>query len=334
MIVQIKDKERVLRNIMDTGKVFDLYTTGLTVLDEIYRPVRGYPLFIGGQVHHGKSEFSLELCVSLAKNHGFKFACYLGEAGNIEIAFMEIAQKIVGKPYVGEHKMSEADLIEAHQFIEKHFILLDIPDLTVKGFYESVLKAEKDLGIIFEGTLFDPFNDAKNETGVHGGTHIWLEEDLKFIRNQSQKNKRIDVVVFHVQEIKPIKDTDTNNWYVRPALPTEWAGGQVVNRRAFTQLFVYRPPVWMKNEHGQPYGENTTIVYNQKAKPKGTGKVGSCVIRWDWKANRYFEEVNGKIKYMLEKEQITYKQKEINYNPNQTFEPNHDFDYQSPTDPF
>lgn len=300
MIVQIKDKEKSLRGIRESGKVFDLLKTGLDCLDEIYRPVKGYPLFIGGSVHNGKSEFSLELCVSLAKNYGFKFACYLGEAGNVEIAFIEIAQKLIGKQYYGENKMTEADIIEAHQFIEKHFILLDIPDLTVKGFYEAVLKAEKELEVKFDGTLFDPFNDAKNESGMHGGTHIWLEEDLKYIRVQAQKHRRIDVVVFHVQEIKPIQDKESGVWYVRAALPTEWAGGQVVHRRAFTQLLVYRTPSWMKDANGVPYGENTTMVCNQKAKPKGTGKIGVAVFKWDWKANRYYEEVNGMRKYMLE----------------------------------
>jgi len=43
--------------------------------------------------------------------------------------------------------MSEADLIEAHQFIEHHFVFLQIDDLTVKSFYEEVVKAEKELVI-------------------------------------------------------------------------------------------------------------------------------------------------------------------------------------------
>ena len=98
-----------------------------------------------------------------------------------------------------------------------------------------------------------------------------------------------------------MKDDNTGQWYVRGALKTEWAGGQVVSRRAMTMLLVYVPPEWLCDETGQPYGKNKTIVYNQKAKPKGSGRLGHAVINWDWKKNRYFEEVNGVRKYMLDK---------------------------------
>jgi hypothetical protein len=300
MIVTIKDRQKQLNKFREKGEYFKTLSTGLTSLDDIYRIVRGYPLFIGGAVHHGKSEFTLELAVSCAKLHGYKFAVYLGEAGLTEISMAEICQKYIGKPYLGQFAMSEADLIEAHQFIEHHFVFLQIDDLTVKSFYEEVDRAEKELGIKFEGTILDPFNDVKNESGNHGGTHIWLEEDLKYIRKVSEKSNRLDIVVFHIGDIKPMKD-DSGQWYVRGALKTEWAGGQVVSRRAMTMLLVYVPPEWLCDENGQPYGKNKTIIYNQKAKPKGSGRLGQCVINWDWKKNRYFEEVNGMRKYMLDK---------------------------------
>lgn len=295
MIVNISDISKNLRKIKEKGKYFDLFNTGLKSLDEIYQVVKGYPLFIGGNVHAGKSEFSLELCVSLAKNHGFKFACYLGEAGKPEISFIEIAQKLIGKNYF---HFNEGDVIESEQFIEKHFTLLSIDDLTVRGFYDEV----DSLEIKFDGTLFDPFNDAKNGTATHGGrTDIWLEEDLKYIRKCSERSNRLDVVVFHIKDINATQDKETGNWFTRPALPSEWAGGQVVNRRAFTQLLVYKVPTWFKDENGVPYGENKTIIYNQKAKPKGSGRIGNVVIGWDWKRNRYYEEIDGFRKYMVDK---------------------------------
>jgi len=86
MIVTIKDKQKQLHRFREKGEYFKTLSTGLSTLDEIYRIVRGYPLFIGGAVHQGKSEFSLELAVSCAKLHNFKFAVYLGEAGLTEIS--------------------------------------------------------------------------------------------------------------------------------------------------------------------------------------------------------------------------------------------------------
>ena len=298
MIVRIEDKLKELQAISDKGRYFDLYDTGLSGLDEVYKAVKGYPVYIGGYPFSGKSEFATELAISLSIRHGFKWCVYLGEAGKTEIAIAEIASKIIGKSYF---YMSESDKVYAHQFISERFFFVELPSFTIKEFYDEVSKAEKDLGIKFTGTILDPFNDIVNESVKHGGTHIWMEEDLKYIRKQSQDNDRIDIVVMHIQDIKPIQDKDSGVWYMRPAMPSEWANGQVIQRRAYTMLLVYRVPEDLKDENGVPFGENKTWIINQKPKPKGTGKKGKALICWDWKANRYYEESGGTRKYMLDK---------------------------------
>ncbi len=312
MGVRISDKTKELRKIKTQGFYYKTYPTGLSGLDEIFKVVKGFPLYIGGQVHNGKSEFTLELAVSMSMQYGFVYCCYLGEAGTVEMAFIEIAQKVVGKSYFD---FKESDHTYAEQFIQKHFVLLEIEDLTVKGFYKEVLKTEKELEIKFDGTIFDPFNDAKNESGAHGGTHIWLEEDLKYIRNESQKHNRNDIVVFHVRDLEATLDKESGHWYIRAALPTEWSGGQVVHRRAFQQLLVHRIPKWSKDENGVPYGDNKTLIKLQKAKPKGSSKIGQRVLNWDWKKNRYFEEleVGSKKakKYMLDKLPIFQQEENV-----------------------
>ena len=299
MVVRIEDRIQELNKIRESG-LFTSFTTGLESLDSIYRIVKGYPLFVAGAPHHGKSEFTLELAISSAIRHGFKWCCYLGESGKTEVSIMEIATKYIGKPYFGQSRMSDSEREQAHYFVSTHFYFIELEEITVKSFYKAVLEAQVELEIKFDGTILDPFNDVSNETGAHGGTHIWLENDLKHIRQQSQEHKRVDIVVNHIADVSPVQNPDTKEWYTPPARPNQWAGGQVWHRRAMTMLLVYRVHPSMRDENGSPYPEDTTIIYNQKAKPKGSGRLGSAVIRWDWMRNRYYEQVSGFDKYMLE----------------------------------
>lgn len=319
MIVKIEHKAKELYKIREKGYFYKTYKTGLQCLDEIYKPVKGFPLFVAGSPHHGKSEFTLELALSLCLNEKFKVCAYLGEAGNIEIAIAEICSKIAGKPYTGKFAMSESELMFAHTFVSEHFTFIDLETFKIKEFYTEVEKAQDELGYTFDVTILDPFNDATNQTSEHGGTHIWLEEDLKFIRQQSKKYNRLDIVVNHIGDTTFMVDKETGNRYSPPALPSEWAGGRVWHRRAFTMLLVYRPPRWLKDENGQEYGENKTIIYNQKAKPKGTGKIGIAVIEWDFKKNRYFERLidsKGRrgMKYMLNETMIPDEENPLMFN--------------------
>lgn len=334
MIVRIEDRVKELDKIRESG-YFKGLSTGLSVLDSIYSIAKGYPLYIAGSPHAGKSEFGKELALSCSIHHKFKWFCYCGEDGSAEITIAELCSKLIGKPYFGEYAMSDSERLYAHNFISERFIFTEPSETTLKGFYRELKQTEKDLGIKFDGSIFDPFNDVVNESSKYGGTHLWLEDELKHTRHEAHSGNRVDMILNHIADVNYVVDKDTNQRYVPPALPSQWAGGQVWHRRAYTMLLVYRPPSWLKDENGYPYGENVTLIYNQKAKPKGSGRLGSCKIFWDWKRNRFYEEpYPGHKQYMLDKKKESFEQKEINYNPNKTFEPNKSFDTNAGVAPF
>lgn len=54
-------------------------------------------------------------------------------------------------------------------------------------------------------------------------------------------------------------------------------------------ILIYRPPIFLCNENGKPYEPNETHIIVQKAKPKGSAKIGLSSLYWDWKTNRYYE---------------------------------------------
>ena len=285
---RLTDKITEVKKISEVGTT-DVIRCGIDVLDEIVGFKKGYPVFIGGAPHHGKTEFGLECLMNLSNKHGFKWFCYLGEGGDIETIFLELMHKYLGKPY---SFMNEREKTTAEYFVNEHFVIANIDlDFAIEGFYKAVEEAESELKIKFDGTFFDPFNDIEEDLINFGGREDkFLAYALKQVRISSKQNKRIDFIVNHIADIKAIADKSTGMRYMPPALPNEWAGGRTWWRRAFLMLLVYRPPVFLTDSLGNNFADNETHVYCQKAKPKGIAKLGMKSIFYDWKTNRYYSE--------------------------------------------
>lgn len=268
-------------------------STGIDPLDEVYTMRPGYPLFVAGSPGAGKTEVILEILLNISKLRGEKHFVYLGENGDVEEVIADLAFKLIGEPYSARSPfgMSEGARMMAEMFIDAHFVFLDDSrDYTLDEFYKQALNAEQEYGIKFNTTLFDPFNDLIDETQSYGGRDDkWLTQILKVARKSSKENKRIDILITHTADVKPIQDKETQLFYLPPALPAQWSGGRTWWRRAFCMLLVYIPPPWLKDQNGVPYGDNVSLIYIQKAKPKGVAKRnGICKIFWDWQKNRYY----------------------------------------------
>ena len=294
-------------------------STGFINIDESFTLLKGYPIFFAGAPHSGKTEVVMEILLNTSVLHGWKHFVYLGENGDVEEIIADLCHKYICKPFKEQsgYAMSETERAQAEMFIGEHFVFLDDEkDMTLTEYYEEVEMAEKEYGIKFDTTLFDPFNDAVDESGAMGGTHHFLNRELKMVRKVSKANKRIDILINHIADVATIVDKDTGNAYLRPALPNEWNGGRTWWRRGFLMLLVYRPPAWLKDENGMEYGENVSLLMVQKAKPKGIATYGSTTrLFWDWKYNRYYwKDTHGTRQFAFE----------IN-KPKETLQPNTDF---------
>ena len=288
---RVRNKTNELNNLRQNGWVRG-EDTGFKPLDEICSLKKGYPLFVAGAPHHGKTEVVLETLLNMSVLKGWKHFVYLGENGEIEEIIAELSFKYICKPFKSkaEYSMTESERIQAEMFIDDHFVFCDdSQDMSLEDFYENCLKAEKEYDIKFDTTLFDPFNDAIDESLKMGGTHHWLNKELKMVRKVSKKANRVDILINHIADMPTAYDTETKKAYIRMALPTEWNGGKTWHRRGFLMLLIYVPPKWLKDENGEPYGENVTLIVIQKAKPKGVAIYNRVArLNWDWKMNRYF----------------------------------------------
>ena len=283
---KLEDKLAEIKDFAENG-LGDLKSTGMECIDEFWKLKKGYPVFVAGNPGAGKTEFVFEVQINTAIAYGWKHFIYCGEGGNIEHIFNELLHKYLENGY---NYASESQKVAAEYFISEHFVIADHDkDFKVDDFYNLVSKAEKDLGIKFSTTVFDPFNDIKDEVEDFGGRDDkYLEYALKKVRISSKMNDRIDFIVNHVADVHPKTDRSSGRDYLPPALPTQWARGRTWWRRAFTMILVYRPYTFMEDTDGRAYLENESHIIIQKSKPKGVGKLGRASIYWNWKKNRYY----------------------------------------------
>ena len=297
---KISNKVSELQDLQYSGKTWGL-ATGLAPLDEIYSIKLGYPLFIAGAPHSGKSEVATEIILNTIILHNFYWVCYFGEGGEVEEIFADMCHKLVGKPYKSGdfYSMNDAERTHAQMILDKHvFLIDDEKDMTLTDFYTEVAAIEKKHNVKINGTIFDPFNDVIDGAKDFGGRDDkWLAHELKHVRRVSKRNNRIDILVNHIADVPPVTDKTSGKRYTPIALPSEWSGGRTWWRRAFVMLLCYRPPSWLLDPNGREYGENISMICVQKAKPKGTAKLGSCLLNWDWQKNKYFWYSNGQATF-------------------------------------
>lgn len=265
---------------------------------------KGYPLFIAGAPHHGKTQFVKQLLVNLSKLHDWKHCVYLGEDGSIEDITIELVEIYTGKP-VRQHDdqgnavhdaIGDAEFISAFTWVNDHFWIIsaetdDVQTFTVYDFYDWVATYEADNGINFDTTVLDPWNDIDTDLSASGGREdLFLANAFKYLRNVSKKNNRTDIIITHIAAPYSKHRTEKGIRFAAPAEPYEWRGGQEVHRRAFTMLLVYRPPSpdiikFGKVQIETLVGETWLIV--QKSKPRGVGKLGRAILYYDKKSNTY-----------------------------------------------
>lgn len=274
-------------------------STGFEGLDKLFTAKRGFPLFVAGAPHHGKSIFVKQLAVNWAKLHGWKTLLYMGEEGSADDLVADLVEMVVGMDVRltspggldNTLAMSEDDFIEGLTFVDRHFRIIcpdevsTEPRFTLADFQRLAGSEE------FDATVLDPWNDLDHDVeGMGGREDIYLAHALRDVRRACRERNRLDVVVTHIAKIHADKKTEDGKRYQGPAMPTEWAGGQTWFRRAFTMLLVYRPPAgYVIEADGAVIEPGEAWIYCQKTKPKGVGSLGRVKMWWSPHLHRFTE---------------------------------------------
>ncbi len=288
--------------------------SGFESLDRIYSAKKGYPLFVAGAPHSGKSQLVLQMMVNWAQDLGWKGLIYMGEEGSIADIVWELIWIKEGK----DPSNMKEELIDHVKWVAKHFDLVDPIAANEKRFGIEEWMQLTDVEDKYDFTLLDPWNDLDFDAEVRDD--IYLTRALKQIRKQARKYDRVDIVTNHIAKTSHDGKTKGGMPVSKPARPNEWAGGQTWFRRAFTMLLVYRPPEgdlidflphdlqsesdMDEDDPGYKVGPGEVWIQNQKAKPKGTGQLGWARLYFDKEKHQYFECDEREGRYTLEDAKI------------------------------
>ena len=258
--------------------IYDYYNNGLpsgcgigmAEMDMHLKFQEGYLTTITGIPGHGKSEFLDFLLCRLNISHGWKTALYSPENHPLELHFSKFAEKIIGKPFEGNNKLSPLDL---NQMIEYHannfFFINPDKDFSLDNILDSVRQLVRKKGV--KAFVIDAWNKLDHQYTVNETKYI--SEQLDKITRFCELNKVHCFLVAHPTKIR--KDEKGN--YEVPNLYSISGSANFYNKTA-NGITVYRN-----------FETNLTEIYIQKVKFKHWGETGCIHLCWNRQNGRYYE---------------------------------------------
>lgn len=243
----------------------------------------------------GKSEFVLQECLYLSREHNWKHILFTPEQGDPEDIIALLVHKMLGKPVTqidGLEQADPSDILEAMKWLNSHFIIVSTDEgVTLEDIYNIVDEVKQDHPkFILDNIVIDNHNDLVSNLGQHGRQDLSIEEEMSYIRRQNKKRNIYSFLVTHTSDLgKPL--TQDNIMYYPIPSPVSTRGGGSMYRKAYMMLAAWRVPFGLKDEMGHPYHRNQTRIVVQKAKPTHTGEKGfQGDLYWNWRTSTFTDQ--------------------------------------------
>ena len=263
------------------GKLHDLYNgnyekpldIGIYGLDEIYKIMNSTFHTITGIPNHGKSLFLDQILITLAENHGWKFAIFSPEHST-EFHIRRMAQMYKGKAFDEgfTNRMDRTELDQAINFIHEHFYFIETRDHVPS--IDLILSIAKSCiykyGI--NGLVIDPFNEvsAKREGNTREDEHI--RDFISLCKRFCRLHEIVTWVVAHPTKLQ--KGTDGN--YAAPSA-YDISGAAHWHNMADAVLTVHRD-----------FDTSTTNVITRKIREQDLyGKIGEASFYYNYNEHRF-----------------------------------------------
>jgi len=240
-------------------------STGMPSLDKLYTILPGQLSVVTGLPGSGKSELIDQICVNIAMQKGWRFAVASFEnPPSMHIA--KLAEKVIGKPFFGDNRMSINERDAAMHFLNQHFVFLQSHDgapSTVQSIIDRTKQAVMRMGV--RGLIIDPYN------------YLQMDTDSE---HQAISKMLTDIVLF-------CKSHDIHAWFVaHPAKQLPDSGvpkGQHISGSA----------AWFaKADMGVTVHRrgDQTQVHVWKSRFKWIGAVGEIELLYDLPTGRYSDK--------------------------------------------
>lgn len=270
---------------------------GFINMADIFSVKLGSTLYLYGSPASGKTQLKYEILIQLSELYGYNHLIYDPETGTRQDIKEEVVQMIAKADFTNEfgNQMTEDARMVAEHFFDQHFFIIDTDeDIDLIDFFEQADKIEKELNIKLHTRSIDPYDYLKHNYQAFGEVRDdkYLMEALKYVKRNATKNNCYNILVHHVRDIQPKKSGNT--WYSPPPTPYDLAFGQEWYRKGMAMIGIWRPKEGLKNDNGEPYENNESLILFGKLKPKGvsvpTNNKKEVSLYYDQKKHRYYEK--------------------------------------------
>lgn len=280
----------------------------------------------------GKTSWLFNILMYIAKRYGTKIAIYSPETGSDSALVTFLVQVYLGKKLHGRdgQEATDAEWLEALDFIDNHFVILDpvligVNKITfsAKEMFKQVTIAEREYGWNVEIVVVDPYNLlARGEGEKSKPISEYTLENLSYINQVAEVLDKHIMIAMHLRDEEPIVDKESGEEYMPKPYPNKIHNGQSVWRAGQLMMGMWRTPTGaIEKSTGIPYEPYRTDFFVQKNKMLGAGEVGFFTLYYDVPSQRFYEIVDGVRYFCGEYEQRAIKQvKKSALKPNLNFD--------------
>jgi len=282
------------------------FNTGFKCLDELYSIKLGSYTTVLAEPGHGKSEFILEVCLNQAIKFNHVSLICSPETGNPEQIVAELIHKYTGKSMLlsDYNPIPEKEFYIALEWLNQFFVIpTDTKGYSIEELFQYADDWQKENERKIHIIVGEPYNELEHDMRKFGTRQdLYIEWLYSWFRRECRRTNRHFFLSIHPTSQQAI--TEKGFTYYPKPLPRQAAGGQAAFRKSMTWITLWRPPSQLADSSGWQYRENELHVFIDKAKPKGVSFKGMCKLYFDWKRNRYYEEIDGKPFYGFEHESL------------------------------
>ena len=244
----------------------------------------------------GKSQFSIEVMMNMAEYKGWKWIVATPEMGSPKEVFAELCWAYLRKPFLeydGDYATDE-EAQKAIEFVQSHFIVVDAgaDDMSIADFYTTIEDTILEDPMI-KGVLIDPYTEFKSAVAKGVRDDIAVGQDLTLIRKMSNKYNIHTIVAVHTRHQQVVTRQSSSGRtisYLPEPTFNDIAGGTMWSRKVMAIIALWRCPLGLEDEHGNPYEPNQVKIRVLKAKPKSIGRSGDVYLFYDRMQNRYYHK--------------------------------------------
>jgi len=244
------------------------FSTGWDCVDQFFTVRPGEFTVVTGMPSHGKSEWLDALCVNLVQKHNFRIPIFSPENHPLEMHLSKILEKVSKKPFYGQGRMTDDEMYEALESINKNFAFIK-PD--ENEFTPSQIANQAapylDASIVMpRAMIIDPWNEMDHYRPSGLTETEYVSRVLTELRRFAREFKTHLFLVAHPTKMHK----DANGNYPVPK-PYDISGSAHWYNKADNCISVWRDVI------NDPY---QTQVHIQKVRFKATGKPGVAELEY------------------------------------------------------